>query len=120
MSAARPPATSDLVRERIQSKKVNLAFTAALEHYTATLAELVLTDEQAQQDVGRSTARDIRSGARADPEQEGEPGLHGSARALHRHPRRTRPDRRAGAAGCRPLDRPRHPIWCASGSRARR
>src|SRR4051794_31586001 len=47
------------VRERIQSKKVNLAFTAALEHYTATLAELVLTDEQARDDVGRSTARDI-------------------------------------------------------------
>src|SRR4051794_30623319 len=47
------------VRERIQSKKVNLAFTAALEHYTATLAELVLTDEQARKDVGRSTARDI-------------------------------------------------------------
>jgi uncharacterized protein len=47
------------VRERIQSKKVNLAFTAALEHYTATLAELVLTDEQARRDVGQSTARDI-------------------------------------------------------------
>src|SRR3954454_15190067 len=47
------------VRERIQSKKVNLAFTAALEHYTATLAELVLTDEQARNEVGRSTARDI-------------------------------------------------------------
>jgi uncharacterized protein len=47
------------VRERIQSKKVNLAFTAALEHYTATLAELVLTDEQARRDVGNSAARDI-------------------------------------------------------------
>ena len=47
------------VRERIQSKKVNLAFTAALEHYTATLAELVLTDEKAREEVGRSTARDI-------------------------------------------------------------
>ena len=47
------------VRERIQSKKVNLAFTSALEHYTATLAELVLTDEQARNEVGRSTARDI-------------------------------------------------------------
>src|SRR3954451_8949761 len=47
------------VRERIQSKKVNLAFTAALEHYTATLAELVLSDEQARKDVGRSTSRDI-------------------------------------------------------------
>lgn len=47
------------VRERIQSKKVNLAFTAALEHYTATLAELVLTDEKARDAVGQSTARDI-------------------------------------------------------------
>jgi predicted metal-dependent hydrolase len=47
------------VRERIQSKKVNLAFTAALEHYTATLAELVLTDESARDEVGRSAARDM-------------------------------------------------------------
>ena len=47
------------VRERIQSKKVNLAFTAALEHYTATLAELLLTDEEARTAVGPSTARDM-------------------------------------------------------------
>ena len=47
------------VRERIQTKKVNLAFTAALEHYTATLAELLLTDEQARQAIGRRGARDI-------------------------------------------------------------
>jgi len=47
------------VRERIQTKKVNLAFTAALEHYTATLAELVLDDEAARNEVGQSTARDI-------------------------------------------------------------
>ena len=46
-------------RDRFLSKKVNLAFTAALEHYTATLAELVLTDEQARNEVGRSTARDV-------------------------------------------------------------
>ena len=47
------------VRERIQSEKVNLAFTAALEHYTATLAELVLTDDEARKAVGRPGARDI-------------------------------------------------------------
>ena len=47
------------VRERIQSKKVNLAFTAALEHYTATLAELLLTDDDARRAVGQPGARDI-------------------------------------------------------------
>ncbi len=47
------------VRKPIQSKKVNLAFTAALEHYTATLAELLLTDEEARQAVGQPGARDI-------------------------------------------------------------
>jgi predicted metal-dependent hydrolase len=47
------------VRERIQTKKVNLAFTAALEHYTATLAELLLTDEEARRSVGQPGARDI-------------------------------------------------------------
>ena len=47
------------VRERIQTKKVNLAFTAALEHYTATLAELLLNDEAARRAVGQSAARDM-------------------------------------------------------------
>ncbi len=46
-------------RSRFLSEKTNLAFTAALEHYTATLAELVLTDEQARNEVGRSAARDV-------------------------------------------------------------
>jgi predicted metal-dependent hydrolase len=47
------------VRERIQTKKVNLAFTAALEHYTATLAELLLTSEDARKAVGKRGARDM-------------------------------------------------------------
>src|SRR4029077_2708660 len=34
------------LRERIAPAKANLAATAALEHFTATLAELVLTDEE--------------------------------------------------------------------------
>lgn len=49
------------VRERIQTKKVNLAFTAALEHYTATLAELLLTGDEARKAVGARGARDILS-----------------------------------------------------------
>ena len=36
------------VRERIQGKKGNLAITAALEHYTASLAETVLGHEEAR------------------------------------------------------------------------
>jgi predicted metal-dependent hydrolase len=47
------------VRERMQSQKVNLAFTAALEHYTATLAELLLTNDEAREAVGQRGARDI-------------------------------------------------------------
>lgn len=47
------------VRERIQTKKVNLAFTAALEHYTATLAELLLTDDDARKAIGHRGARDL-------------------------------------------------------------
>lgn len=39
-------------RERFQSKKTNLAFTAALEHYTASLAENLLTHEEARAEIG--------------------------------------------------------------------
>src|ERR1700730_13738401 len=40
------------LRERIAPPKANLAATAALEHFTATLAELVLTDEQTREQFG--------------------------------------------------------------------
>src|SRR5207244_5141499 len=39
------------LRERISSERGNLAFTAALEHYTATLAELLLTDPKARAEI---------------------------------------------------------------------
>lgn len=39
-------------RERFQSERGNLAVTAGLEHYTATLAETLLTDPQARAEVG--------------------------------------------------------------------
>ena len=39
-------------RERIQSKKTNLAYTAALEHYTATLAETLLSHDEARNEIG--------------------------------------------------------------------
>jgi hypothetical protein len=40
------------LRERFQSKKANLAFTAALEHYTASLAETLLGHEAARAEIG--------------------------------------------------------------------
>ncbi len=42
-------------RERILSAKSNLAATAALEHFTATLAELVLTSEEIRDRYGCAT-----------------------------------------------------------------
>ena len=45
------------IRERIQGKKGNLGFTAALEHYTATLAETLLGDPEARAQIGHPAAR---------------------------------------------------------------
>lgn len=47
------------VRERILSPKSNLAATAALEHFTATLAELVLTSEEIRDLFGHPAVRDL-------------------------------------------------------------
>jgi predicted metal-dependent hydrolase len=47
------------LRERIAPAKANLAATAALEHFTATLAELVLTDEQTRDSFGHEAVRDL-------------------------------------------------------------
>jgi predicted metal-dependent hydrolase len=46
-------------RERIQSKKFNLAVTAALEHYTATLAETLLGDPEARAEIGHDGVRHL-------------------------------------------------------------
>jgi predicted metal-dependent hydrolase len=45
------------IRERVQGEKANLAFTAALEHYTATLAETLLTDPAARAEIGHEGVR---------------------------------------------------------------
>jgi len=47
------------LRERLASPKANLAATAALEHFTATLAELLLTDEEARGLFGDGAVRDL-------------------------------------------------------------
>src|SRR5580700_9950648 len=47
------------IRERILPAKSNLAATAALEHFTATLAELVLTNEEIRDLMGAEAVRDL-------------------------------------------------------------
>jgi predicted metal-dependent hydrolase len=47
------------VRERLAPPKANLAATAALEHFTATLAELVLTSAEIRQLFGAEAVRDL-------------------------------------------------------------
>jgi predicted metal-dependent hydrolase len=46
-------------RERLLSPQSNLAATAALEHFTATLAELVLTHEELRVAGGHAAVRDL-------------------------------------------------------------
>lgn len=45
------------LRERFQAEKANLAYTAALEHYTATLAETLLGDAEARAVIGHDGVR---------------------------------------------------------------
>ena len=45
--------------ERLFPRKVQLAMTAALEHYTAALAETLLTDERAQELLGETEVRSM-------------------------------------------------------------
>jgi hypothetical protein len=46
-------------RERVAPAKANLAATAALEHFTATLAELVLREAEVRRLLGHEAARDL-------------------------------------------------------------
>jgi len=46
-------------RERIFTKKANLAATAALEHFTATLAELVLSNQETRDLFGHDEVRNL-------------------------------------------------------------
>jgi uncharacterized protein len=45
------------LRERFQDERANLAYTAALEHYTATLAETLLGNPDARAEVGHDGVR---------------------------------------------------------------
>jgi predicted metal-dependent hydrolase len=46
-------------RERLASLRLHLGFTAALEHYTATLAEMLLSDEDARNEIGHEGVRSL-------------------------------------------------------------
>lgn len=46
-------------RERLLPAESNLALTAALEHFTATLAELVMTDAEVRRLMGHPAVRDV-------------------------------------------------------------
>jgi hypothetical protein len=46
-------------RERLLPATSNLAATAALEHFTATIAEIILTDPAARQQIGHRGVRDL-------------------------------------------------------------
>jgi predicted metal-dependent hydrolase len=47
------------LREKVMSAKSNLAATAALEHFTATLAELVLSSEETRDLFGNQAVKDL-------------------------------------------------------------
>jgi hypothetical protein len=47
------------LRERLAPAKANLAATAALEHFTATLAELVLSSDEIREQMGADAVRDL-------------------------------------------------------------
>ena len=47
------------IRERLLPATSNLAATAALEHFTATLAEVILTDPEARDMIGDPAVRDL-------------------------------------------------------------
>lgn len=47
------------IRERLLPPTSNLAATAALEHFTATLAEVILTDPEARDMIGNQAVKDL-------------------------------------------------------------